>query len=196
VSQSQLVFRNTLVLGTARIIERVGGLILALMISRRLGADGLGTYATVFAYFGLIAQAGEAGATNLLVREIARDKSRTSSYVSHTSVMAVGFSAVLMAIAWIVIPFLGYSHELQLSLQLIVLAVAPGTLNTIQEAVFVAHQRVEFETVTTFISTSVFVLSGCSRPATASSASFPSSSVSNTPSRSSTTSSSPVTSRR
>jgi O-antigen/teichoic acid export membrane protein len=149
-----------LVLGTARIIERVGGLILALMISRRLGADGLGTYATVFAYFGLIAQAGEAGATNLLVREIARDKSRTSSYVSHTSVMAVGFSAVLMAIAWIVIPFLGYSHELQLSLQLIVLAVAPGTLNTIQEAVFVAHQRVEFETVTTFISTSVFVLSG------------------------------------
>jgi O-antigen/teichoic acid export membrane protein len=157
VSQARIVFRNTAVLGTARMIERGSGLVLALIITRHLGAAGLGVYATATAYFGLIAQAGESGATNLLVRELARDRSRTSSYVAHTSVMALTFSGVVMAIALLVIPHLGYSAELRHSLELIVLAVAPGTLNTIQEAVFVAHGRVEFETLTTFVSSIVLI---------------------------------------
>jgi O-antigen/teichoic acid export membrane protein len=158
VSQARVVFRNTAVLGTARIIERASGLVLALLITRHLGADGLGVYATAVAYFGLIGSAGESGTTNLLIRELSRDRARTASYVSHTGVMALALSLFVMAIAWIVIPYLHYSADLQHSLQLIVLAVAPGTLNTIQEAVFVAHQRVQYETITTFAASCVLVV--------------------------------------
>lgn len=151
MGQARAIFRNTAVLATARIIERTSGLVLTVIISRHLGASGLGVYATVIAYFGLISQAGEFGSTNLIVRELSKDKARTSSYVSHTSLMALTASGVVMAIALLVIPHLGYSANLRHGLELIVLAVAPGTLNTIQEGVFVAHQRVEFEAMSTFV---------------------------------------------
>lgn len=158
MSQARRIFRNTAVLASARIIERTSGLLLALIVTRHLGVAGLGVYATAIAYFGLIAQAGESGSTNLLVREIAKDKARTSSYVAHTSAMALGVSVAAIAAALIAIPHLGYSADLRHSLELIVLAVLPGTMNTIQEAVFVAHGRVEFETLTTLVSSVVLVV--------------------------------------
>lgn len=157
MSQARLVFRNTTVLAAARVIERLSGLVLALVVSRHLGASGLGVYATVIAYFGLISLAAESGSTNLIVRELSKDRSRTPSYLVHTSLMALGFSGVVMAIAWLVIPHLGYSADMRHGLELIVLAVAPGTLNTIQEGVFIAHQRVEFETLTTLVSSVALV---------------------------------------
>jgi O-antigen/teichoic acid export membrane protein len=151
MSQARLVLRNTAVLGAARIIERTSGLVLALLISRELGVAALGVYATATAYFALISQAGEAGATNLLIREISKDRTRTSAYIVHTSLMASALSLALMGVAWGGIPLLGYSPELTQALNVIVLAILPGTLNTIQEAAFIAHQRTEFETLTTFV---------------------------------------------
>jgi O-antigen/teichoic acid export membrane protein len=143
------IFRNSAVLAGARVIERATNLILAFMISRELGVSALGAYATATAYFALISVAGEAGVTNLLIREIAKDRSRTNSLLVHASVLAAGCSAVLMGIAWSVFPHLDYSPELKAGLMVLVFALLPGTLNTVQEAVFVVYQKVEFETWTT-----------------------------------------------
>jgi O-antigen/teichoic acid export membrane protein len=151
------IARNATVLGAARILERGSGLVLALLISRQIGVAGLGVYATATAYFSLIAIAASAGSTSLLIREIAKAPERTSDYVVHASIIAGALSGLVALVAWIVVPHAGYSHQLETSLLLIVLAVVPGTLNTIQEAAFVAHQRVELETITTFVSTIVLL---------------------------------------
>lgn len=157
MTERRTVFRNTGILAGARVIERVGNLVIALLISRRFGVAALGTYAIAIAYYQLIATAGEMGSTNLLIREIAKDRSRTNSYLVHAAVLATLLSGVIMALAWTVVPHLGYSQELRLSLMIVVLAIAPGVLNTIQEAVFVAHQRVEFQTLTTLGGTAVTI---------------------------------------
>jgi O-antigen/teichoic acid export membrane protein len=157
MSQARAVLRNTAVLGTARLIERSGNLVLALMISRQLGASGLGVYATAIAYYSLIALAAESGSTNLLVREIAKDKSQTNAYLVHASVMAGGLALAITAVGGAVVLHLGYSADLRRSLLIVLLALVPGTLNTIQEAVFVANQRVEFETISTFGATLVLI---------------------------------------
>ena len=153
MSQSRQIFKNTAVLAISRLIDRASGVILAFFVSRILGATGLGIYAAAMAYYGLIAMAGEMGSTNLLVREIAKDRSQTNRYVVHVSVMATAVSAVVMVLSIVVVPYLGYSAELTSAIYLIILAMIPGTLSSIQEAVFVAHQRVEFETYTTFVTT-------------------------------------------
>ena len=118
-----------------------------------LHADGLGIYSAALGYYALIALAGGMGSTNFLVREIAKDLSRTTRYVVHLSVMTSAASAALTVAFVLALPYLGYSDELSVSMYVIVLAIIPGTLNTIQNAVFVAHQRVEFVTYTTLIST-------------------------------------------
>lgn len=158
MSESRTVLRNTGILAMARVIERGGNLIIAFLVSRELGVAALGVYVTVIAYYQLITTAGEMGSTNLLIRQISRDRSRTSSYVVHAAAMAVCLSVLGMAIAWTLIPHLGYSRDLTVGLAVIVLAILPGVLNTIQEAVFVSHQRVEFETLTTLAVTVVTII--------------------------------------
>jgi O-antigen/teichoic acid export membrane protein len=60
-----------------------------------------------------------------------------------------------MVVFLIALPHLGYSDELASSMYVIILAIIPGVLSTIQGAVFIAHQRVEFVTYTTLVSTIV-----------------------------------------
>ena len=151
MSEARQIFANTVVLTTAKLAERASSVFLAFLISRILYATGLGVYSAAIAYYGLIAMAAEMGTTNFLVREIAKDRSKTSRYVVHLSVMATGVGAVVMALSAVALPSLGYSAELSRSLYVVILAIIPGTLNTIQEAVFVAHQQVVFVTYSTFI---------------------------------------------
>jgi O-antigen/teichoic acid export membrane protein len=151
VNEARAIFKNTAALAGARLLDRLGNLALAVFIARELGASGLGIYSTAIAYFALIAIAGDVGATNLLIREIAKDRSRTNAYLVHAGALATALGGAIMGLAWLVLPLLGYSADLRAGVEVVILAVIPGTLKTIQEAVFVAHQRVELVTGVTLV---------------------------------------------
>ena len=158
MSQSRQIFKNTVVLTVSDLIDKVGNIIVTLIISRLLHASGLGVYSTATAYYSVIALSGAMGATNFLVREIARDLAKTNRYVIHLAVLGVGISAALIAVLIAILPVLPYSPELATSTYVIILAIIPGTLVIIQEAGFVAHQRTEFVTATKLLSTVVNVV--------------------------------------
>ena len=158
--RSGRLLRNTVVLGLARVLDRAGGFILAILIAPRLGAAGLGTYSAAMAIYTMIAIAGEAGTTNFLVREISKDRSRTGSYIVHLSVAAALAALVLMGVVELVVGHLGYSPELRTSVSIVVLAILPTVLNGIQEAAFLAYGRVELETITTLVSTLAYIAIG------------------------------------
>jgi O-antigen/teichoic acid export membrane protein len=144
VSEIQHIFKNTAVLAASRLVEKTCSMVLALAIARTLHASGFGVYTTAMAYYLLIALAVEMGMGNLLVREIAKNPAETSRYLVHAGIMAVAAAAVVMPTGLAIVAYLGYSGELALSVYVIALAVIPGTLNAFQEAVLVAHQRLEF----------------------------------------------------
>lgn len=152
------VLRNSALLAVAKVLQRATGFAVSLLIAGHLGAEGLGVYATAWTIYGVIVIAGDAGVAEYLVREISRDHSRTASYLVHLSVVSFGAAVVLMLIAWAVVPRLGYSDELQASVLVVLLAILPAVLNTIQEAVFVAHGRVGFEALTRFWTSMAYVL--------------------------------------
>jgi O-antigen/teichoic acid export membrane protein len=160
MSDARQIMRNTFVLGLSRILERATGIVLAFLIARMLGPSGLGIYSVAVAYYAVIAMAGEMGATNLLVRELARDRSLTSRYLSHVLVMTASASVIAMVGFAAVLTQLDYEETLAESLFVIVAAILPGTLKVVQEAVFVAHQRVEFATITTFAASVVNIALG------------------------------------
>ena len=62
-----------------------------------------------------------------------------------SAIVAVG-SGLAVGVFLIVVRQLGFSHELTTAVSVVALALLPGTLNSIQEAVFIAHQRVSFQT--------------------------------------------------
>lgn len=160
MSQARRIFKNTMALATSRVVERAGTVVLAFFVSRRLGPAGLGIYSAAMVYYGLVAIASDTGATNFLVREIAKDQLRTGRYVIHVGFLTLAVSFLATGLSFALVPHLGYSPELAASVYVVILATVAGTLRSIQEAVFVAHQRVEFITYTT-LATSVLNLVVC-----------------------------------
>jgi O-antigen/teichoic acid export membrane protein len=146
--RARRVLRNSGMLAVTKVLERASSLVLALLIAATLGVDGLGVFATAQAVYGLIALAGEGGIVAYLVREISRDPARTPSYTVHFSAIALVVGTVLLLVAELVTPRLGYSGELETSVSIVLLAILPKLLNNIQEAVFISHGRVEFEALT------------------------------------------------
>lgn len=152
------VLKNTAVLVVARIAERGATLVVALLIAASLGPEGLGTYAIAMAIYGVISLVGESGTTMYLIRELAREPSRTGTYVTHLSVVAVVVSAALTGLGLLVVRHVGYSPEVTAAVSVVLLAILPKTLNSIQEAVFIAHGRTELEAGTTLVTTFAYVV--------------------------------------
>ena len=142
------VVRNTAALAVARIADRVATFVVVILIAGKFGTEGLGVYATALALFGVMAIAGYAGSTQYLVGELSRRPENTSSYTTHLSVVGVIVAAVLIAAGQLIVPLLGYSPGLERGVSIILFALLPKVLNTIQEAVFLAHGRVAFEATT------------------------------------------------
>lgn len=151
-NQPRLIFKNTAALALSRSIDGVITVVLSFFVARRLGAAGLGIYSASIVFYGLIALAAEMGSTNFLMREIARDRSRTNEYLTHLGTMALCGSVIVMAAARFIVPYLGYGPELRACVYVVICATIPGVWRTMQEAVFVAHQRVEFVTYSTLCS--------------------------------------------
>jgi O-antigen/teichoic acid export membrane protein len=155
--QARQIFKNTAAMTLADLVTRGGSMLLSFLIARMLQASGLGIYSTAMAYYGLIAVASGMGAQDFLVREIARDPDKTNRYVVHASLAGLAVSSIVMAVFFLILPHLGYTAEMASSTGVVILAIIPGTLNMIQKAVFVAHQRVEFVLYTRFLGTIVNV---------------------------------------
>ena len=151
MNQNRRILTNTTLLAVARLTDRASRMLLAFFVARMLHATGLGLYTAAMVYYELIAIAAETGSTTLLVREIGKDRSKTNTYVTHLCLIALVVSATLVALFLGVLPFLHFTDEMAISLRVIAFAVVPGVLKTIQEGVFIAHQRMEFATYTTFL---------------------------------------------
>jgi O-antigen/teichoic acid export membrane protein len=157
---ARTVFRGTVLLALSRVLDRAATFVIVILIAPRLGAAGVGAFSAAMALYGVFTLAGQAGTTNFLVREISRDKTRTASYVVHLSIMAFILSLTLLAAIEALVPHLGYSSTLRVSASIILLAIPGTVLNSIQEAAFLAHRRVEFETITTLVSSVTYVAVG------------------------------------
>jgi O-antigen/teichoic acid export membrane protein len=156
-SGAHSVLRGTVLLAGSRILDRASTFVIVLLIAPRFGAAGVGAYSTAMAIYGLFTMAGLAGTTNYLVREISRDKSRTSTYMTHLSVMALGLALILLVVMELIVPHLGYSPVVRDCVEIVLLGMPGTVLNGIQEAAFLAHRRVEFETLTTLVSAITYI---------------------------------------
>jgi len=157
MNQPRQIFKNTVAQTISDLIARGSSILLSFLIARTLHAAGMGIYSTVIAYFGLINEATNMGAVTFLVREIAKNPSKANRYVVHFSVVGTVVSAVVLVLLWVILPYLGYSADLTTSMYIIALAIIPGTLNAVQQSVFVAFQRVEFMTYTTLVSATITI---------------------------------------
>lgn len=158
MSTPRSVFKNTVALFLARVGYMGSSILLVFYLSRMLQAEGLGSYSTAMALFGLGELACELGLSNFIPRELAKDLSQTNRYLIHTGILVLASAFVTVITLAGLGPHLGYSAETVISIYLIALALIPTALRVVIGAIFICHQRAEFVTFTTLFWTIIRIL--------------------------------------
>ena len=135
------LFRNTTVLIVANALQPVLSFYLIVTISRELGVDGLGAYATVFNYLAIFQILAGFGLKNLLTRNVAQQPEQVRHYLWHGSLVVVPFSLLGIAGLIALIYFLDYGELLLSATALLSLALIAAALIDVCEGVLGGVER-------------------------------------------------------
>jgi len=152
VNTTKHLFKNTIALTIASAGQLVGNMILFFYLSRLLQAEGLGVFSTVLAIFQTASLGCGIGFTSFLPRELPKDLSQTNRYLIHSSLVSITTAIILIVILFLLTPYLGYLPQTQNGLFIISFALIPESIQVVLNAIFIAHQRAEFITVTGLVS--------------------------------------------
>lgn len=126
---------NVVFNSVAKIASTVLALVAIGFITRYLGTEGFGNYATVLAFFGLFAALADFGLSPLLTREISRKDAPEQTIVGNVVTLRIASSSFILGIALISVPFLPYDQELRIGIIIaaiaFVFASSSGILNGI-----------------------------------------------------------------
>jgi O-antigen/teichoic acid export membrane protein len=160
VNQQRNLLKNTVVLALSELIERGSTAYLSIFVGRRLGAGALGVYSVAMVYYSLLFLTAQLGSTTYLTREIAKNSNLTSKFVVHAVIISTLLGMILAFGMHLVLPFVGFSKDVEQALSVIVWAVLPATWKAIQESVFIAYHRAEFLTYSALIAAIIYLTVG------------------------------------
>ena len=148
MSSAQTISKNTTVLMVSDIFGRVLSLILIIYIARFLGDVGLGQYSFIFAFLAIFHLFTEFGLTTLMVREVARDKAKTSSYFNNILWFRLIFIIVFSVIVPpIVLRLFDNSTEMLIVILIAIIADFCKHMIIMFERLFEAHEIMEYSAI-------------------------------------------------
>ncbi len=134
--------RNVRWLTASSIFYRVVSVLLAMYIARRLGAGILGQYAAVTNILTLYLSFADLGITNLVIRDVSRDRGRSQATLD--TFFGVQFlSALVLAAASLATGMLaGFGSQAQIALAVGAAGLVASALATVFNALLSAHERI------------------------------------------------------
>lgn len=107
----QRIAKNTTVLFIAYVITAILGLVLTIYIARILGDVAFGKYSFAIVFTALFVILSNLGMNELLIREVARDKSKADKYLGNIVIIRLILSVIVFALIVIVINLMNYPAD-------------------------------------------------------------------------------------
>lgn len=141
---SETVSKNTLYLFSAQLISKAIAFFYAVILARALGPSDFGLYIYVLTIFGLTAQVADFGFNRFLIRDVARDKSNLTFYLSNifTFRLLLMLATVILVAAAVLIFDPNISRSALSVLALLTILPNAGALTL--EAAFVATEKMKY----------------------------------------------------
>lgn len=144
MEDAKLVGRNTVFMTLSQIGDRVLLFVIAILLARYLGVTDYGTYAFAIAFVFFFSIIIDLGLGPLLMREIARDKSKADKYLSNVFIIKLITSALSFALIALVI---NLTKDAQSTIYAVYLAAAIMILFNFCgffQGVFIAFERMQY----------------------------------------------------
>lgn len=138
------VAENSLLVIVSLVTVKVLSLILLVFVARYLGGEGFGKYAFVYSIFYFLTKFTGFGLDDIIIREVARNKSRTNYYLVNGIYLKLFLCLVSWGILLILILVMGKGREVNLALVIMGLALLPTFIITSFRSVLMAHEMMKY----------------------------------------------------
>jgi len=145
MNTKRIIAKNTSVLGAAKAISMILGLILAIFIARFIGDANLGKLGFAQSFTAILVIFADIGLSSVTVREIARDKELTSKYLGNIFIIKLIFSIGTLGLIVLIINLMHYPVDMTKVVYLIGLSSILGTFSEFLRSIFRAFEKMEFE---------------------------------------------------
>lgn len=152
MSQLKTIGKNSAALFIAQILSYVLAFFYTLYMARYLGADGYGSISLAISLTGIFGILVDMGLNTLLIREVARDKSKTNSFISNTALMKIFLSLFTLGAIYVFVNLSDYSEQVKALIYIVYISVVIGSYSNIFGAVMQAEEKMEYVSVSTIIS--------------------------------------------
>jgi O-antigen/teichoic acid export membrane protein len=135
------ILSNAASILTTDVVNRGTTFVLYALVARYLGAFAFGQLSLALTLFYTFQVLAAAGLKTLTVREVARDKTATSSFLVNGSVTVAATCACAIASLSLFVRVMGYSRQTAWLILLLSLGLLPAALTMLMEAVFQAWEK-------------------------------------------------------
>jgi len=143
VSTFTRILRNTLIVSIAQVLTKVLTFAYVAVITRFLDPEQFGEYSTILTLITFFTVAADSGLTTLTTRDVARDRTLSSSYLANgllaRLILSIASYGGMILVGW----FLGYPISLLKLIALAGLSLLPSCVIGAYTAIFTAHERME-----------------------------------------------------
>lgn len=98
MSSGQRIIKNSVFLTTSQVTAKLVNFLLILILTRYLGREGFGLYSYSFAYVSMFYFLTHMGISNLLIKDVARQKDSANDYISYSLPLVLLLSSAFLII--------------------------------------------------------------------------------------------------
>ncbi|MGB2843011.1 MAG: oligosaccharide flippase family protein [Halobacteriota archaeon] len=147
----QTIAKNTGALAISQVITSILGFFLLIYIARYLGEVGFGKYSFAVSFTALFIIFADLGISNLIIRELARNKELTNEYLTNVSVIKLLLSFLAFGFIALTINLMDYPRDTTYAVYLFGMYTILTSFALTFKSVFQAYERMEYTAVVTVI---------------------------------------------
>jgi len=148
---ARIALKNISVLGFSNIIISILGALILIYTARLLGESEFGKYSFAITYTSLFLVFSDFGTSQLIVREIARNKDLANIYVANTLIIKIFTSLISIALMISIIDVLNYPSDMVYVVFLFGIYIILDSFALTIRSVFQSFEKMEYIAITTTI---------------------------------------------
>lgn len=145
-NKATLITKNAIYLLLGRIATGLLSLLLMAIIARKLGVEKFGTYTLALTIAGIFAVASDFGSSYLMIREVAKDKTKTGEYLLNGTITKILLNFLFFFILFICVHSF-YTINLRSAIYLACVASIFGMFAQFYISFFNAYEKMHFTSI-------------------------------------------------
>jgi len=145
------LLRNSVASIVTNVVNRLGNILIFILILRYLGVGQGGIYTLGLSYFFISSRFAFWGLDHLLTREVAKDKENAARYFGNYLFARIGLAAIILALFAIFISLTSYDIETKVVIGLMLLSILPENINNLCWAGFASFEAFHYTTISVFV---------------------------------------------